>query len=132
LITLFFTDDDLSTQLIGTSVLRENDNASVGLRFADTETSDRYMLEFGSNYPISKDWRVNPMLRFGYALYKNESRTEYQVIPSVRTSYAFRPDTMLEFEVGGKVGLNYSANASGYQTDLLLLAGVRYDFSSTK
>jgi hypothetical protein len=121
-----------ATQLVGTSVFRENDSASVGLRYANTETSDRYMIEFGSSYPITQDWRVNPMLRFGYGQYKSETRSEYQFIPSVRTSYAVRPDTHVEFELGGKVGFNNSSTVRDYQTDLLFFAGVRYDFSSVK
>ncbi len=121
-----------ATQLIGTSVLREGDSATVGVRYASTETSDRYMLEFGSYYPITQDWRVNPMLRFGYGQYKSETRSEYQVIPSVRTSYQWRPDTQFEFELGGKIGLTDSPIGREYQTDLLFLAGVRYDFSNSK
>lgn len=121
-----------ATQLIGTSVLRDGDSASVGVRYANTETSDRYMLEFGTYYPITRDWRVNPMLRFGYGQYKMETRAEYQVIPSVRTSYQVRPDTQLEFEIGGKIGLTDSPLGREYQTDLLFLAGVRYDFSNSR
>jgi Tetratricopeptide repeat len=122
----------LSTQLTATGVFREGDSATAGVRYANSMTSDRYMLDFGTSYPISPDWRVNPMLRFGYAQYKTETRQEYQVIPSVRTSYQVRPDTAIEFEVGGKGTLTNSPIEHSSQYELLFLAGVRYDWSSTK
>lgn len=121
-----------SAQLIGAGVFSANDSAIGGLRYANTSTSDRYMLDLSVSYPLNPDWRVNPMLKFGYADYKTESRQDYEFIPSVRTSYALRPDTMLEFEVGGKLGLANSSIAKEYQSELLILAGVRYDFSRPK
>jgi hypothetical protein len=126
------TDYYLATQLIASGVLREGDTVSGGLRYANTSTSDRYMVELGLTYPITLDWRINPMLRFGYATYKTDTRVEYQVIPSIRTAYALRRDVQLEFEVGGKVGITNATDSREYQTELLFLAGVRYDFSGLK
>jgi hypothetical protein len=126
------TDYYLATQLIASGLWREGDNVSAGLRYANTPTSDRYMVELGMTYPINLDWRVNPMLRFGYSTYKTDSRIEYQVMPTIRTSYALRRDVQLELEVGGKLGITNSSDSREYQNELLFLAGVRYDFTSVK
>lgn len=118
-----------SSQLSASGVFNDGDNVSGGLRYANTLASDRYMLELGMNYPINQDWRVNPTLRFGYAVYKTEPRNEYQVIPSVRTTYAARPDTMLELELGGRLGITNSPIGKEIQNEFLVLAGIRYDLT---
>jgi hypothetical protein len=122
----------LATQLIGTDVFFDKDSVTGGVRYASTLTSDRYMLELGMSYTFVRDLRLNPTLRFGYADYKNETRNEYQFIPSLRTSYAINPSIMLDFEVGGKLTLGKSDLGKELQNEVLFLAGIRYDFSSSK
>jgi hypothetical protein len=119
----------LATQLIGTDVFFDKDSVTGGLRYASTQTSDRYMLELGMSYSFVRDLRLNPTLRFGYADYKGETRSEYQFIPSLRASYALNPQTMFDFELGGKLTLGKSDLGKELQNELLLLAGIRYDFS---
>jgi hypothetical protein len=126
------TDYFISSQLIASSLWREGDMVSGGLRFADSYNTDRYLIELGFSYPINQDWRVNPMLRLGYMQYKTDTREEYQFLPSVRTSYAIFRDTTLELELGGKFIQTNSDMAKEYQTELLLLAGIRHDFSTHK
>ncbi|MEQ1694217.1 MAG: tetratricopeptide repeat protein [Hyphomicrobiaceae bacterium] len=122
----------ISSQLTASSLWREGDMATGGLRFADGYNTSRYLMEFGLSYPINQDWRVNPMLRLGYMQYKTDTRDEYQFLPSVRTSYSIFRDTMLELELGGKFIQSNSDVAKEYQTELLFLAGIRHDFSSQK
>lgn len=122
----------VSSQLIASSLWREGDMASGGLRFADAYNTSRYFLELGVSYPVTQDWRINPMLRLGYMQYKTDTRDEYQFLPSVRTSYALFRDTTFELELGGKFIQTNSDLAKEYQTELLLLAGIRHDFSSQK
>jgi len=118
-----------SAQLIGSGLTVDGDSGNAGVRFADTTTSDRYMLDFGYNYPLTHDWRVNPKMQLAYAGYKTESRQDYEFIPSLRTTYAARSDITLEMEIGGKLGLTNSSAGRELQNELLVLAGVRYDFS---
>jgi hypothetical protein len=123
----------LGTQLIGTDVFFDKDSVTGGLRYANTLTSDRYMLELGMSYTFVRDLRLNPTLRFGYADYKGDSpRSEYQFIPSLRASYALNKQTMLDFELGGKLTLGQSDLGKELQNEMLFLAGIRYDFSSSK
>jgi len=118
-----------SAQLIGTGIAIDGDSGNGGLRFADTDTSDRYMLDFGYNYPLNRDVQLNPRMQLAYGTYKTESRQDYQFIPSLRTTYAARSDVSLELEVGGKLGLTDSSAGREFSRELLILAGVRYDFS---
>jgi hypothetical protein len=121
-----------STSLYAMNFLYDRVTANGALRFADTPTSSRYMMDFGVGYPITPDLRINPILRFGYGVYKTDPRREYQVMPSVRTTYSVRPDTHLEFEVGSKTTWVNGLDSKELQKDLLILAGVRFDFSSLK
>lgn len=121
-----------STHLIRSSVFEDRDSVTAGLSLASTTTSDRVMLDVGASYPISADLRTGPVLRLGFANYKNDTRQEYQVMPTVRTTYSYRPDVQFDFEIGGKLGMSTTAVLSDYQTELLILAGVRYDFGGVR
>jgi hypothetical protein len=122
-------DSYFSTQLIATDQFVAGDSVTGGLRYANSVASDRYLLDFGVSYPINPDLRVHPMARFGYVQYSSDNRSEYQFLPSVRTSYGVLKDTTIEFEVGGKFILSNTDAGREYQNELLVLAGIRYDFS---
>ena len=55
---------------------------------------------------------------------------EYQFIPSVRTAYYMTRDLLFEVEVGGKLSLADASTGREYQNELLIVAGVRYDFAT--
>jgi hypothetical protein len=121
-----------STSLYAMNFFYDHVTANGAFRYADTPTSSRYMSDVGISYPINPDLRINPILRFGYGIYKTDTRREYQIMPSVRTTYSVRPDTHLEFEVGSKTTWVNGNDSRELQKDLLVLAGVRFDFSSVK
>lgn len=126
------TDVYLLGQLVGTGIIADGDSVTGGLRYADTQSSYRYMLEGSVRYPLSKDWRVTPILRLGYAEYKEDGRGEYQILPSVRTSYYFSNDLSLELEIGKKWLERETVHGIESETELTVLTGIRYDFSTDK
>lgn len=115
-------------QVIGTDITREGDVFIAGVRFADTQPSLRYMLEASARYPITRDWRVNPMLLLGYVDYKTDERIEYHVQPTLRTTYNMTRDLSLEVEFGRKWIMRDTVRGRENETELLLLTGARYDF----
>lgn len=76
-----------SAQLIGSSVIEEGDLAVLGLRYADTQNSDRYTVDINTRYPVNRDFRVNPRLRTDYRENKNDDGTQISIKPSVRIDY---------------------------------------------
>lgn len=126
------TDIYLLGQLIGTNVVAEGDSVIGGLHYADTQSSYRYLIEGSMRYPLSKDWRITPILRLGYAEFKDDGRGEYQILPSVRTSYYFSNDLSLEVELGKKWLERETLHGTESETELTVLTGIRYDFSSDK
>jgi hypothetical protein len=121
-----------SAQLVASNVLREGDTVNGGVRYAVTKYDTRTLLEFGARYPVAKDWRINPMLRFGYVDYTTKAWTEYQVIPSVRTSYYVMKDVALELEIANRWIMRDTPAGQRNETELMILTGVRYDFRTGK
>ena len=117
-------------QLTATGVVAPGDVYSGGVRFADTQSSYRYALEGSARYPITKDWHIGPMLRLGFSEDKFDGRGEYEVLPSVRSSYYISDDIVFDFEVGRKWVERETEHGIASETELTVLSGVRYDFHS--
>ena len=119
-----------SAQLTQTSVFDIGDRYTAGVRFADTQWAYRYMLEGSANYPITKDWRIGPVMRWGYIDLKAGGEAEYEFMPSLQTSYDLSEDLVLEFEVGKKWIERETVHGIEKETELTILSGVRYGFHS--
>jgi tetratricopeptide (TPR) repeat protein len=121
-----------SAQLTGTDVFTTGDVYSGGLRFADTQSAYRYALEGSATYPINKDWHVGPTLRLGYADDKFDGRGEYELLPSLRSSYYITEDVVFDFEVGRKWIERETEHGIASETELTVLSGIRYDFHTDR
>ncbi len=113
-------------------MLREGDTVSGGVRYAVTKYDTRTLVEFASRYPVAKEWRINPMLRFGYVDYSAKPWTEYQINPSIRTSYYLMKDVALELEIGNRWIMRDTPAGQHNETELMIMTGVRYDFRTGK
>ena len=117
-----------SAQLMGTGLLTDGDMYIVGLRFADRETSNLYVLDLNARYPLTSEFRINPRLRLGYQVGDDTDLREYTVLPSVLLNYYWTRDLSLELEVGTKWTWREQAGAKENETELFFTAGFRYDF----
>lgn len=118
-----------SSQLVASGIFREGDTVSGALRYAYGPIADRYLAEVSMSYPITPTWRVSPLMQVGYMTYKTEQREDYQLMPSIRSFYKVYDNTTFELELGGKLIESNSATlGKALQQELLVLAGVRYDF----
>ena len=77
---------------------------------------------------MAKDWRVNTMLHLGYVDYNNKSWIEYKVYPSIRTRHIMMKNVALELEIGNRWMMRDTPAGRHNETELLILAGVFYDF----
>jgi hypothetical protein len=121
-----------SSQLVGTSVLREGDVLTTGVRYADTQTAHRSMLELSSRQPILSGWSVTPQMRFGYVDYKANEIKEYHIMPTLKSSYYVMRDLSIDFELANKWVMRDSHKGRENETELLLLTGMRYDFNTSR
>jgi hypothetical protein len=125
-----------SLQLTGTSIMRAGDVWVGGVRYADTQTAHRSMLELSTRQPIGLrnggQWYANPLLRLGFADYKGNDITEYHIMPTFRTSYYWTPTLSMELELGQKWIARDSHKGRENESETLLLTGIRYDFNGER
>ena len=119
-----------STQLIGTNLLKDGDMYIAALRFSQLTTSNRYVVDFNSRYPLTNEWRVSPRLRLGYAVGNGIDLKEYTVLPSLLVDYYWTKALNLEFEVGVQWTSSMRSGIKSTDTELLATVGLRYDFYS--
>jgi len=117
-----------SAQLIGSSVIKEGDLAVLGLRYADTQNSDRYTVDVNTRYPVNRAFRVNPRLRTDYRENKNDDGTQISVKPSVRFDYYWTRTLLLELDLGAEWTNDRIDSTSDDRTGFFVNVGYRVDF----
>jgi hypothetical protein len=117
-----------SLQLVNQSVLKQGDTGIIGLRYANTTNSDRYFMDFSARYPITKDFRINPSVSFGYRTNKLTTGDEVSVQSLLRATYVGFARIQLEPEIG----VDWLNDKSPSQTNTTLgyhgYLGIRKDF----
>ena len=117
-----------SAQVIGDSVIRDQDLLIAGLRFADLDQSNYYVMDLSYRYPLMDSLKINPRLMLGYRTGDNSDLVEYTVLPSVLVDYYFTRDWSLELEVGAQWRDTIENGVEETNTELFFTAGYRYDF----
>lgn len=117
-----------SAQLIGSSLLKEGDIGILGLRYADTATSNRWVVDVNTRYPFTRALRINPRLRVGYRTSKTVDTTELSARPSLRLNYTSRHHLQFEPEIGGEWLRADTPTGRETTTGYFVNLGVRRDF----
>jgi tetratricopeptide (TPR) repeat protein len=118
-----------SAQLIGNNLINDGDMYIAAFRYSQLVTSNRYVLDFNTRYPLTSDLRISPRLRLGYAVGRNGlDLKEYTVLPSVLIDYYLTKNWNLELEVGAQWTSTVQSGIKSNDTELLVTAGLRYDF----
>jgi hypothetical protein len=99
-------------------------------------TSNRFVLDFNTRFPLTNEWRISPRLRLGYAWGRaGNDLTEYTVLPSLLVDYYWTKDLSFEAEVGVQWTSTTQLGVRSRDTEVMATIGARYDFysdSSTK
>lgn len=117
-----------SAQLIGSSLFKEGDIGILGLRYADTASANRWVLDINTRYPWSRALRLNPRLRLSYRESKTSDETQTSIRPSFRVNYNPRGKLQYELEFGGEWLRSESSLSRDTTTGYFLSAGIRRDF----
>lgn len=117
-----------STQLIANNIVRDGDMYIAALRYSQMTSSNLYVLDFNTRFPITRDLRVSPRLRLGYMLGRGTDLKEYTVLPSILVDYQWNKNLSLELEVGAQWTDTLQAGVRSRDTELLATIGARYDF----
>jgi hypothetical protein len=100
------------------------------VRFADTDTSKYYVMDFSARYPLMESLKVNPRLMLGYRTGDTTDLVEFSVLPSVLFDYYITHDLSLELEVGARWTDMKEKGVEETNTDVFFTVGYRYDFDA--
>jgi hypothetical protein len=117
-----------SAQLIGNNLFKEGDMYIAAVRYSQLTTSNRYVLDLNTRFPLTDDLRISPRLRLGYALGRGIDLKEYTVLPSILIDYYWTKNWNFELEVGAQWTSTVQSGIRSNDTELLVTAGLRYDF----
>ncbi|MFQ5442178.1 MAG: SPOR domain-containing protein [Thermodesulfobacteriota bacterium] len=118
----------ISTQLIGSSLIKTGDIAILGLRYSDASTSNTVSLNMNTRFPITREWRVNPRFRLDYSQNDADSGTQFKIRPTLRTDYFWRRRVRLEFEGGVEWAYDRVSGQTDLTRDYFIRVGYRLDF----
>lgn len=122
------TDLYAYAQVTRTNLATQGDSYSAALRFGDTSYDNLYALELVSRYPILTDWSIGPSLRLGFSDSKSSRADETQIMPSLHLAYRICENATLDMEIGKKWIERDTIHGTEHETELMALAGIRYDF----
>lgn len=124
------TDDEFyySLQLIGSSLVKDGDLATLGIRYADTTRYDIYSGSLNTRYPLGGGWIINPKMYVDYREGKEEDREQWKLRPALRLDWRIK--RFLRFECEG--GYEWSSERiDEYEDDTrgyFVTVGYRWDF----
>jgi hypothetical protein len=118
----------LSAQMSGSSIFKENDSVSFGLRYSASKTSAMYMADATFRYPVNEKLRIGPRVRVSLRDSKNNNQKQYLVMPSFSARYRLDKKWSFETEIGGRWQDTVTAIDSNQTLDILATAGYRFEF----
>jgi hypothetical protein len=123
-----------STSMFANNIFKEGDMYIGALRYSQTGTSNQYMVDLTTRFPLTNEWRLSPRLRLGYTVGTGVDLKEYTVLPSFLVDYYWTKDLNLEFEVGVQWTSSTQGGVRTQDAEVLATIGFRYDFytDSTK
>ncbi len=89
-----------SVQLLGNSLIYENDIMIFGLRYSDSQRSDTYSSTLNWRVNLNRQFRINPRLRVDYREDKEDEDDRWLVRPFVRIDYRFKRWMKFELDYG--------------------------------
>ncbi|MBE9531307.1 MAG: SPOR domain-containing protein [Proteobacteria bacterium] len=118
----------VSTQLVGSGLIKEGDTAILGLRLASTASSNSLTADVNTRYPLTRDLRFNPRLRIDYSWELNNSANRIEIRPSLRVDYYFKKDLKFEFDGGVEWGNELTSGMGNDTRDYFFTFGYRKNF----
>jgi hypothetical protein len=116
--------------MVGVGVFSENDVVSVTGRFADTASSQLYLLDTYWRYNLNENLRLKPRIKLAHRNLKKTGGTEQVVIPSVAMLYKFdkKIDMDFEIEVGNRITMTRTPTTKTRSNELIVFTGITKNF----
>jgi tetratricopeptide (TPR) repeat protein len=103
----------ISTDFVGSSLIKEGDVTLLGLRYADSENTTVYSIHLDTRFPIGSYFRFNPRLRVDYREIKSDMSTHTIYTPGIRLQY--RKDRRFRVEL--EAGMQFSSRDMAILTE---------------
>jgi hypothetical protein len=117
-----------TAQLISTNIFKDGDMYIAAFHFAQQESSNQYVLDFNTRYPIFSNLRVAPRVRLGYNVESGIDLTQYTVMPSFLVDYDWDSHLTFEAEIGTQWTYGVEPGIKTRDTELFATIGFRYTF----
>ncbi|MBO0756924.1 MAG: tetratricopeptide repeat protein [Bradyrhizobiaceae bacterium] len=117
-----------TVQLISTNIFKDGDMYIGAFHFAQQESSNQYVLDFNTRYPIFSNLRVAPRVRLGYNVESGIDLTQYTVMPSFLVDYDWDSHLTFEAEIGTQWTYGVEPGIKTSDTELFATIGFRYTF----
>jgi len=118
-----------SLQVSKPNLFKDGDIGIVSLRYTDASTSNTISLGANTRYPITDLVRVNPRLIVSHRRNEDGDGERTTVGAQIRGDYRFRPDLLLEGEVGANwYNEDDTTTGSTDFVDYYLGLGLRWEF----
>jgi hypothetical protein len=118
----------LSTQVVGSGLIKTGDTSIVGLRYSDTSSSNRLTFDVNTRYPLSRKWRLNPKVRVDYSWNLNNSINLLHIKPSFRSDYYWKKHIKIEFDGGADFGYELDSVQNNNTRNYFFTFGYRMNF----
>ncbi|MGE3693339.1 MAG: SPOR domain-containing protein [Novosphingobium sp.] len=119
-------------QLVGSGLFWQNDIYILSGRYANSQRSRTYTIDFNARVPITNRFRLSPRLRYGYRTDKFMDSTFRQFQPTLRFNYYPMRNSEIEIEMGANFNRQRSvfngALNTTRETGYVASAGFRIDF----
>lgn len=90
----------VSTDLVGSSLIKEGDVSLLGFRYSDSENTSVYSINLDTRFPFGRGLRFNPRVRVDYREIKSDLSTQWIYTPGIRIQYRKDRRFRIEFEAG--------------------------------
>ncbi len=118
----------LSGQLVGTGVFRENDVLGIAARFADTASSELYLLDAYWRYDVNDRFRIKPRVKVAHRNLTTAGGTEDFAIPSMTIYYEVNDTSDFELEVGSRFSVQTDGVTTERSNEVFVFAGFTKEF----
>lgn len=123
------TDNEFyyNAQLVGTSVLMENDSAIFSLRFSDTDRAKTNSINANLRLPVTRSWRLNPRIRYDKLKLTNGTDQTISAL-ALRVDYRLQRNVNFELDMGGENSNQALDDTTNETQSYFVNFGYRYDF----
>lgn len=117
-----------SLQLIGSSLIKPGDIATIGLRYGDTQYRDIYTLTANTRFPLTAGLQLNPRIQVEYRENTIRPGDQWRFLPGLRIEYRLSKNWLLELDGEYRYADKELEGIADGKDGYMISAGIRLEF----